>query len=212
GLQGMKRFRTGIVSACVLALSGATASGWAAPGDIGRDGMEYAAPGIAAAAADKSVVVQGTRIPYRVSWSEYVLKDEQGAAQATLSSIGYERSDVADRQRRPVVFAFNGGPGASSTPLHFSGFGPKRRVGTAGGAQDLVDNQESLIDVADLVFIDPVGTGFSRMANEAGKRYLGVVADGEAVARYMRDWLARHGREDAPVVVMGESYGGIRLG
>src|SRR5690606_30913053 len=72
--------------------------------------------------------------------------------------------------------------------------------------------QESLIDVADLVFIDPVGTGFSRMAGEEGRRFLAVGADGEAVAGFIQAWLARRGRTRAPVFVMGESYGGIRLG
>lgn len=199
--------------ACLLALSLAASAAWAAPAAIEQDGMEYQPPGIAAASADGAIVLGGTTIPYRVTWAEHVLEAEDGTPAATISATSYERTDVDGAAPRPVVFAFNGGPGASSTPLHFSGFGPRRRVeGAASDDQVLVDNQESLIDVADLVFIDPVGTGFSRMASEDGRRFLGVGADAEAVGGFIRAWLDERGRGDAPVILMGESYGGVRLG
>lgn len=204
--------RSTLLRAGALALALAATAAWAAPTAIERDGMEYEAPGIAAASTEASLVLDGATIPYRASWSEHVLSDDDGAPLATLSAISYERLDLAAGDARPVVFAFNGGPGASSTPLHFSGFGPRRRVDDPAGGQRLVDNRESLLDVADLVFIDPVGTGFSRMASEDGRRFLGVGADGEAVAGFIRAWLVQRDRQGSPVYVMGESYGGVRLG
>ena len=117
---------------------------------------------------------------------------------------------------RPVTFLFNGGPGSSSIWLHMGAFGPKRVPLDAqgmpkGGSGRAVNNDESLLDLSDLVFIDPVGTGLSKAnpAEDAAK-FHEVRADGEITVEFIRAWLAREKRHDAPVYIAGESYGTIR--
>jgi carboxypeptidase C (cathepsin A) len=160
------------------------------------------------------VTIAGRRIPYKASWSETVLTDAVGTPQATISSTAYVREDVANRAGRPVIVAFNGGPGASSSPLHFSGFGP-RILGErdAAGNRALIENPDSLIDAADLLFIDPVGTGFSRPLREGGgAAYWQSEGDAEAALDLVRAWLKANGRSNSPLFVAGESYGGTRAG
>ncbi|WP_162267074.1 S10 family serine carboxypeptidase-like protein [Luteimonas abyssi] len=114
---------------------------------------------------------------------------------------------------RPVVFFWNGGPGSAAVGLHAT-FAPR----TPGAAPDRADargstdNPDSPIDIADLVFVDPVGTGHSRVLRDgAGAGYWGVTQDAEAAARFVSAWLRRHGREGDPVVLVGQSYAGIRV-
>jgi carboxypeptidase C (cathepsin A) len=152
-------------------------------------------------------------IPYAATWASMALKDATGEPQATISSTSYVREDIRDRAQRPVLFAFNGGPGASSTPLHFGILGP-RRVGQADakGTSSPIDNPQTLLDVADLVMIDPVGTGFSReLRSGGGRSYWTPDADAKAVETLIRSWLHENGRAASPVFIAGESYGGYRL-
>ncbi|HMA23848.1 MAG TPA: hypothetical protein VKP00_07635, partial [Gemmatimonadaceae bacterium] len=95
-------------------------------------------------------------VRYTATVAEHFVRDSTGKPLASLVMTAYTRDDVRDPAARPVMFLFNGGPGASSTPLHFSAFGPVRRTG-ADGAQSMVNNPDSPLDVVDLVFIDPVG-------------------------------------------------------
>ncbi len=124
--------------------------------------------------------------------------------------------DGADPARRPVVFAFNGGPGSSSVWLHLGLFGPRRIVmGDAGALlpppYQLADNAESLLAHADLVFIDPVSTGYSRMVPGAkADEYHGYARDLDAVGELIRLWTSRHGRWLSPKFLAGESYGTLR--
>ncbi|MEH3158360.1 MAG: hypothetical protein PGN08_06025 [Sphingomonas taxi] len=155
----------------------------------------------------------GRRIAYRAGWFETVLRDPAGVPEATISATSYVRSD-AGAAARPVLVLFNGGPGASSSPLHFSAFGP-RRVGPrdAAGERALLDNRETLLDVADLLFVDPVGTGFSRpLRADGGKRYWTVEGDAAATLTLVREWLRANGRTGSPLFLAGESYGAYRLG
>ncbi|OZB17221.1 MAG: hypothetical protein B7X53_06865 [Hyphomonas sp. 34-62-18] len=146
-------------------------------------------------------------LAYSVSWSELRLDPEAGAESATISGTAYLAECACDRATRPVMFLFNGGPGASSSPLHFS-MGPKARG--AGGA--FPDNPYTILRAADLVFVDPVDTGFSRASSQEGQaRYLGVEGDVDAVNRFIRSWLAENGRQGAPLILAGQSYGGTRL-
>ncbi len=146
-------------------------------------------------------------LSYSVSWSELRLDPELGAESATISGTAYLAACDCDLGARPVMFLFNGGPGASSSPLHFS-MGPKARG--AGGA--FPENPYTILRAADLVFIDPVDTGFSRANIESGQdRYLGVEGDVDAVNRFIRNWLAENDRGAAPLVLAGQSYGGTRL-
>jgi carboxypeptidase C (cathepsin A) len=153
----------------------------------------------------------GRRLRYRASFVEQVLKDAQGKPQATLSATSYTLR-VRDPARRPLLFAFNGGPGASSSPLHFGAFGPKRTLRRDDGSRALVPNTQSLLVLADLVFIDPVSTGFSRvLPGGDGAPYWSVDGDARAVLEFIRHWVHTHGRAASPLYIAGESYGGFRL-
>ena len=126
---------------------------------------------------------------------------------APLGYMGYVAYRVPPSQvPRPVVFVWNGGPGASSTLLHFSTAGPKRAEGAA-----LVDNADSWLDAADLVMVDPIGTGFSRPAKaEHAAQFYGTRGDVASVAEFVRVWLLRHDAEAAPLYLAGESWGAGR--
>jgi len=171
---------------------------------------------LATVSANQSARIGSTKVNYRITWSSLILDDDSGTPAATISATSYVRTGVANSAGRPVLFAFNGGPGASSTPLHFNLLGPRRRVDEQPGQQlkphPWVDNAESLLDVVDLVLIDPVGTGFSReLSAGSGRRFWNVAADGEATLKFIRSWLSRHARTGSPVFVAGESYGGTRV-
>ncbi len=163
------------------------------------------------------------RLPYTATTGRVVLREEvvedgtskgfTAKAEVSLTSYVAEAEDPAGR---PVVFAFNGGPGSSSVWLHLGLLGPRRVVaGDAGSLAappyGLADNAQTLLEVADLVFIDPVSTGFSR-AVEGGKAkdYHGFTRDLESVGEIIRLWTTRHGRWLSPKFLAGESYGTVR--
>lgn len=200
------RFLTGLLAvAAALSLSTAAAQpppGWFDPTTV--DDAPVAAPVKTA----HEGIFNGTPIRYQAIAGEFLLSGEQGEPAATMFSTAYLRTD-AGSAARPVMFVFNGGPGASSSPLHL-GIGPFTRP--ADDPQgSLVPNPASPLDAVDLVFIDPVGTGYTRLFREdAGEAFWGIEADAGSVLALIRDWLQRHGRESSPVYVMGESYGGTR--
>jgi carboxypeptidase C (cathepsin A) len=175
--------------------------------------LNAAGPPIPPVTTHHHAVVGGQGLDYEATFAEQVLTDKSGKPQATISGTAYVRTGVTNRSARPVTFAFNGGPGASSSPLHFSAFGPRlveRR--SRGESPSIRDNPQSLIDITDLVFIDPVGTGFSRVLEGGdGQRYWSVDGDAKAVLGFIREWLKRNGRTASPVYIAGESYGGTRL-
>ncbi|GGZ43497.1 carboxypeptidase [Asticcacaulis endophyticus] len=146
-----------------------------------------------------------TTLNYTAGFTEEILKNDKGEAVVSLSAISYVRD--GDKATRPVIVFFNGGPGASSSPLHMSAFGPRIRDKDA-----LIDNPDTLLDAADLVFIDPPGTGLSRVfkADEL-RSFLGVNHDAAAVHGLIAKWLKANGRETSPLYIAGESYGGYRL-
>jgi carboxypeptidase C (cathepsin A) len=160
-----------------------------------------------------SLTLGKTQLKYTATFTEKMLTNAAGEPVATLSAISYVRDGVKDVSQRPVVFMFNGGPGASSSPLHMSAFGPRVRRDARDGSktQSLSDNPDTLLDAADLVFIDPVGTGLSRVfkADEMAG-WLGVNHDASAVFGVITDWLKANGRQSSPVFIAGESYGGTR--
>lgn len=149
------------------------------------------------------------------------LRTDRGEARADIAYVAYMRTDDGDSEpdpARPVTFAVNGGPGAASAYLHIGVLGPWRLpmgTDTISPSQDiaLVDNAETWLAFTDLVFVDPVGTGFSRLAeNDRGSReeFLSVDGDIEALADFVADWLRARGRTASPVYFIGESYGGFR--
>jgi carboxypeptidase C (cathepsin A) len=170
-------------------------------------------------------------IAYTASAGWLVLYKKDKPA-AELFSVSYVADDAGDG--RPVTFVFNGGPGASSTYLHLGAVGPTRVDLPADGSlprmpPTLVENESSWLAFTDLVFVDPVGTGFSRVLESdttAGgkepqtdadervdaKEYFGHTRDLESLCEFMSRWLSSHGRWGSPVVIAGESYGGYRVG
>ena len=160
-------------------------------------------------------VFGGQTINYTATASETYLKGEDGSPRAAIFSVAYVK-DGAD-PNRPVTFLFNGGPGSGSVWLHMGAFGPKR-VAIPSDARDdgappypIVANPDSLLDVTDIVFIDPVGTGFSHALGKTDpQEFWGVTRDAESVAQFIRIWLNEHGRWNAPKFLGGESYGTTR--
>jgi len=197
----------GLALAALPAMPAAAQPG--APVPLAEDG-----PLPAVTTRHKLALPLGT-ITYRATWFEQVLRDAQGQPQATISATAYVRElPRGASARRPVLFVFNGGPGASSSPLHMNGIGPKL-LGPrdAAGNRALLTNPDTLLDVADLVFIDPVGTGFSRpLKADGGKPYWSGPGDAGAVLALVRAWLTREERGGSPLLFVGESYGGYRLG
>jgi carboxypeptidase C (cathepsin A) len=157
----------------------------------------------------------GVRMRYSATIGETLLKNKDGVPEAAVVTTAYVR-EPRDA-RRPVTFLFNGGPGSGSVWLQMGAFGPKR-VAIPSDARDdgappypLLDNPDSLLDVTDLVFIDPPGTGFSVLLPGADpKNYYGVQQDARAVAEVIRRWLGDNGRWSSPKYLGGESYGTTR--
>lgn len=157
----------------------------------------------------------GQRIAYRATIADTILTDEAGKAEAVIVTTSYVKTP-ADPSR-PVFFNYNGGPGSGSVWLQMGAFGPKR-VAIPSDARDdgappypLLDNPDSLLDVADLVFIDPPGTGFSYLTQGTDpKKYYGLRQDGRAVAQVIRRWINDNGRWSSPKYLGGESYGTSR--
>lgn len=160
-------------------------------------------------AADRS-------IPYVATAGTLTVPGEGGKATGRVFFISYVAADDQAPPRRPITFAFNGGPGTASAWLHLGALGPKRvRMSDDGlSATDpyqLVENEDSLLLTSDLVFIDPVSTGFSRATEgEDPKQFHGLRADIASVAQFIRNFLTRFNRWASPKFVLGESYGGIR--
>jgi len=158
----------------------------------------------------------GSDVRYRVEAGETHLRDEDGAPVASFFSFSYVKADAGPD--RPVAFVFNGGPGSSSVWLHMGLLGPKRVVLASDADEDdgaapydLADNTESPLDLADLVFIDPVGTGYSRAVGEGeAKDYWSQSGDTKSVAEFIRLWIKKHGRWNAPKYIVGESFGTMR--
>lgn len=167
---------------------------------------------------DGSVTIAGKKIDYQVTTAKLVLEKDDGAARASIFHVSYLRKDVADLSKRPVLFAFNGGPGSSAVWLHLGTLGPKRvdlpGDGTAAPVPParLVANEFSILDVADLVFVDPVSTGYSRIEkNGKPEEFHGVEGDVESLGDFIRRWITENNRWSSPKYLLGESYGGIRV-
>lgn len=163
-----------------------------------------------------TVTIAGQTIDYTATAGHMVVKEEEGKKQASFFSVSYVRNDVEDRRNRPVIFSFNGGPGSSSVWLHLGAFGPRRVVLENDGMPvrppgRLIDNVYGILDVADLVFIDPVSTGYSRaIPEEEAKNFHHFTKDLESVGEFIRLWLARNHRWASPKFLAGESYGTTR--
>ena len=163
-----------------------------------------------------SVTVEGKRIDYTASAGTILLTDKKDKPTASIFYAAYFRKGV-EASHRPIMFIYNGGPGSSTIWLHMGAFGPRRVVTaddqhTAPAPYGLVNNEYSLLDVTDLVFIDAPGAGFSTFADkEKGpKEYFGVDPDANAFADFIGKFLSQYGRWNSPKYLFGESYGTTR--
>ncbi|MGB1889007.1 MAG: S10 family peptidase, partial [Akkermansiaceae bacterium] len=136
---------------------------------------------------------------------------------ASIFHVAYERIGMSDRHKRPIVFAFNGGPGSSAVWLHMGALGPRIVPTTPDGTKTLPppliikENPQSILDIADIVFIDPVSTGFSRAEGKTkAAEFHGVNGDIRSVGDFIRRWVTENDRWASPKYLLGESYGGIR--
>lgn len=165
---------------------------------------------------DHTIRIGGQTIGYKATASTTLLKDEKGEPTALIYSTAYTRNDVKDFSQRPIAFIYNGGPGSSSIWLHMGAFGPRRVVNSNAGftppaPYKLEDNANSLLDKADMVFIDPVGTGFSHAVGKAqNKDFWGVDQDLKMFAQFISIYTNRNNRWNSPKFLIGESYGTFR--
>lgn len=175
-----------------------------------------------------SLELGGETMEYTARADWMVLRKEE-KPRAEMFHVSYLRRDV-ESTGRPVTFVFNGGPGASSAYLHVGALGPQRVSFNADGTPPkppvrLVANEESWLAFTDLVFIDPIGTGFSRTVQDekegekkeapdasASKEYYQLKRDLESLGEFIQKFLSREKRWDSPVFIAGESYGGFRVG
>jgi carboxypeptidase C (cathepsin A) len=186
------------------------------------DKPEVKAPAKKDSAAAQPVVTHhqmiagGKTLHYTVTTGKLPLKNETGETEAEIFFMAYTLDGTSSPATRPLMFSFNGGPGSASVWLHLGALGPKRVKMRTDGAMpsppyQLVDNPDTWLDQTDLVFIDPVGTGYSRATKpELGKKYWGVDGDVESVGEFIRLYLVRYQRWASPLFLVGESYGTTR--
>jgi carboxypeptidase C (cathepsin A) len=160
--------------------------------------------------------IRGVRFPYTATAGTLPVHDSIGNPVAAVFYVYYERSDVADKTRRPLTFSFNGGPGSSSAWMHVGYTGPKRVVIDSEGnpvqPYGVRDNPESVIDATDIVFVDPVNVGYSRPVAGADRRqFFGVNQDIDYLGRWIELFVTKHGRWTSPKFLIGESYGTTRV-
>ena len=167
-----------------------------------------------------TATINGEEIRYTATTGTLVLKEEidtEGEKpKASVFFIAYTRDDVEDASKRPITFSFNGGPGSSSVWLHLGVLGPRCVKPDEDGELPqppyaLTNNECSILDKTDLVFIDPVSTGFSRaVPGEEAKQFHGFKRDIESVGDFILLYLGRYKRWGSPKLLIGESYGTTR--
>ena len=169
-----------------------------------------------ASVTQHEITLDGKILSYKATTGFLPCYNEKGEKTARMFYTAYTKTPDEKASTRPLTIAFNGGPGSSSIYLHVAAFGPK--VVSLGNGIDLtkppyqvMDNRNTLLDVTDIVFVDPVGTGFSEtIGQDNGKLFWGVEEDIDSMAEFIRLYLTRNGRWQSPLFVAGESYGGMR--
>ena len=163
---------------------------------------------------EQSIQMEGKTLHYTATVGTLPVRDSKGALSGEVVYTAY----TMEGKDRPVTFAFNGGPGAASVYLNLGAIGPKKVAFGAEGQSPsdpatLTDNPGTWLDFTDLVFIDPIGTGFSRSLvplDEAKKQFYGPDQDIEYLSKCVYDWLVKNGRLQSRKYIVGESYGGYR--
>ncbi|MEZ5332563.1 MAG: peptidase S10 [Thermoanaerobaculia bacterium] len=159
----------------------------------------------------------GRTVRYTATAGETYLRDDDGKPTASVFTFAYDEDGLEDPTTRPVTFVWNGGPGSASVWLHMGTFGPRRVVVPSDASDDgappypVEENTATILDVTDLVFVDPVGTGFSRPLGEhEGKEFWGLDEDASSIAQLIRLWVTENGRWASPKYLLGESFGTTR--
>lgn len=165
---------------------------------------------------EHTVMIKGKQVPYRATAGTQPVWNKTGKVIASVFYVFYERTDVKDRTRRPLFISFNGGPGSSSVWMHLGYTGPRKlnidEEGYPIQPYGIKENNYSILDVADIVYVDPVNTGFSRIVGEADReQFFGVNEDIEYLARWIDAFVSRHNRWRSPKFLIGESYGTTRV-
>ncbi|MDE3145537.1 MAG: carboxypeptidase [Bacteroidota bacterium] len=163
-----------------------------------------------------SIKIDGKMINYTATAGTLILKNEKDEPIATFGFIAYTKDGETDLQKRPVMFAYNGGPGSSSLWLHMGALGPRRvaitdLAPTTPAPYKLEDNVSSVLDVTDIVMIDPVGTGLSHAIGKAkNKDFWGVDQDIKSISGFVKSYITEFDRWNSPKYLLGESYGTMR--
>ncbi|MFT4031151.1 MAG: carboxypeptidase [Siphonobacter sp.] len=164
------------------------------------------------------VTIKGQKVPYKATTGTIPVWDEEGKAVAGIFFTYFERSDVSDRSTRPLIISFNGGPGTASVWMMIGYTGPRiLKVDDEGypvQPYGMKDNPNSILDIADIVYVDPVNTGFSRPVSKevpAAKLFFGVNADVKYLAEWINTFVSRYNRWASPKYLIGESYGTTRV-
>ena len=185
---------------------------------LGLSAQEDAAPEPSSSRWEShhSISVGGETVEYDAVVGSIILRDTEENATAELFYTSYTRTNAPSGTPRPLIFSYNGGPGSASFWLHMGIMGPRRVMTPNVGQQapppyPLVDNEYTLLDKADIVMIDPVGTGFSRPAGEAtGEDFWGLDEDARSLTQFIRRFLSENDRWNSPRYLLGESYGTTR--
>ncbi|WP_338547614.1 hypothetical protein V1225_04015 [Emergencia sp. JLR.KK010] len=161
--------------------------------------------------------IKGESIPYQTISEETMIDGKDGNLAACIFSYTYLRTDAKNTKNRPVLFVYNGGPGSSSHLLHVGFFGTDRAKVSKTGDSPVVppyaveENPHCILDLCDLVLIDPVETGFGKLFTpEAAGEFFGVEEDAMSLALFIEHWLSKYQRWDSPHFLCGESYGTLR--
>ena len=162
------------------------------------------------------VIIDGKTIQYTASAGAIILRNNQDEPIAFYGYTAYTKDDESALSKRPITFAYNGGPGSSSIWLHLGALGPKRVVvndpyNNKAAPYKMEDNQFSILDISDIVMIDPVGTGISKAVGKASnKDFWGVDGDIKSVSGFIKQFINENNRWQSPKYILGESYGTMR--
>ncbi|SEB82779.1 Carboxypeptidase C (cathepsin A) [Tenacibaculum sp. MAR_2009_124] len=167
-----------------------------------------------------SLSIKGKSIKYNAQTGTQPVFDKNGKIKATLYYTYYYRTDVSNKENRPLLMSFNGGPGSASVWMHIGYTGPKvLKIDDEGNPiqpYGIKDNPYSVLDVADIVFVNPVNTGYSRPVLKKDEKldhkyFFGINADAKYLASWLNTFISRHNRWKSPKYIIGESYGGTRV-
>jgi carboxypeptidase C (cathepsin A) len=178
--------------------------------------VESPAPKEESSVTEHTIQLGGQTIAYKATAGTVLLKDDKDKPTASMFYVAYTRNDVKDFSQRPIAFLYNGGPGSSAVWLHMGAFGPVRVVTanaqpTAPAPYQVVSNTDCLLDKTDLVFIDPVGTGFSHAVGKSKDQdFWGIDQDVKSIAQFITTYVSRNDRWNSPKFLIGESYGTFR--